>query len=189
MPICRYFKSRGPDSTGDPSLRGKDKGGTRVHSRARAGTFFLEIGRFHPLPDGRACPQLTSLSPQLGRSEASTRFPAPRPPLAERIGPTLPNHSRSRPSGGRRKQREMAEMRREAVGGALHSSPYQATQVTDLQGFSSRRPDSNRGPLHYEFRAAVTTSHQEVTSGHSPRRFAGTGDDSTTGDDNPVDPW
>jgi hypothetical protein len=25
----------------------------------------------------------------------------------------------------------------------------------------SRRPDSNRGPLHYEFRAAVTTSHQE----------------------------
>jgi hypothetical protein len=25
----------------------------------------------------------------------------------------------------------------------------------------SRRPDSNRGPLHYEFRVAVTASHQE----------------------------
>jgi hypothetical protein len=26
---------------------------------------------------------------------------------------------------------------------------------------TSRRPDSNRGPLHYEFRAAVTTSHEQ----------------------------
>jgi hypothetical protein len=32
----------------------------------------------------------------------------------------------------------------------------------------SRRPDSNRGPLHYEFWAAVTTSHQE--SPHALRR-------------------
>jgi hypothetical protein len=40
-------------------------------------------------------------------------------------------------------------------------SPNKATEGASEQGFSSRRPDSNRGPLHYEIRAAVTTSHQE----------------------------
>jgi hypothetical protein len=38
---------------------------------------------------------------------------------------------------------------------------WRQRQCSICRYFVSRRSDSNRGPLHYEFRAAVTTSHQE----------------------------
>jgi hypothetical protein len=47
---------------GTPSLRGKDKWGTRVNARARAGTFSLETERFHNSGSGRACPLVPELT-------------------------------------------------------------------------------------------------------------------------------
>jgi hypothetical protein len=52
--------------------------------------------------------------------------------------------------GDRPKTRETAKTAGRAGFGAHNSSPKQATQVAVLQDFRSRRPDSNRGPLHYE---------------------------------------
>jgi hypothetical protein len=46
------------------------------------------------------------------------------------------------------------------------------------RSFGSRRPDSNRGPLHYELWAAVTTCHQESPQVTRRPESGGTGGDS-----------
>jgi hypothetical protein len=104
---------------------------------------------------------------QWARSPASATSTSSRAPI--RWATAQPGRSARRPlvnptashRGDRPKTRETAQDGRAGRFGAHNSSPKQATLVAVLQDFRSRRPDSNRGPLHYAFRAAVTTSHQE----------------------------
>ena len=63
----------------------------------------------------------------------------------------------------RRKAPETASHRRRRSVRAHNSSPEQQTQVAVLQQFTSRRSDSNRGPLHYE---RTTTEGRASTRGH-----------------------
>jgi hypothetical protein len=60
---------------------------------------------------------------------------------------------------------EIRRAREAARGSCTHFVPASGSQATGPEEKlllipQSRRPDSNRGPLHYEVRAGVTTSHQ-----------------------------
>jgi hypothetical protein len=71
----------------------------------------------------------------------------------------LPSATADRPM--RRKKSKRPSRGNACPSGALHVSPRWKTHVASEQGLSSRRPDSNRGPLHYELWATVCSSHRQ----------------------------
>jgi hypothetical protein len=66
------------------------------------------------------------------------------------------------------------------VSGALTCLPDGKRKLPLSRPFSSRRPDSNRGSLHYEFWAAVILSHCQ--SPQVTRRTESAGVEMTDGD-------
>jgi hypothetical protein len=64
-------------------------------------------------------------------------------------------------TGARRIRAQGASLQREGRSRAHNSSPKPQAQVVVLQVFYKPTPGLEPGTLHYEFRAAVTTSHDE----------------------------